>query len=82
MAPRDPQSGPEVANATQHVPIIGIITRVLLIILGVLSTIAAVTMTARVPDGRGVGLIFLGDALHQKCRVSVSGALSFHMLEC
>jgi hypothetical protein len=36
-----------ITNATQHVPIVGVITQVLLIVLGVLFTIAAVTMTTR-----------------------------------
>jgi uncharacterized membrane protein (UPF0182 family) len=36
-----------ITNATRNIPIISVITQVLLVVLGVLFTIAAVTMTNR-----------------------------------
>lgn len=36
-----------ITNATRNVAVVSVITEVLLVVLGVLSTIAAVTMTSR-----------------------------------
>lgn len=36
-----------IANGTQNIRIVSVITQVLLVVLGILSTIAAVTMTAK-----------------------------------
>lgn len=36
-----------ITNATRHVAIVSVVTQVLLVVLGILSTVAAVTMTSR-----------------------------------